>query len=78
VRTTIRRDYIVDFVAGDGRPCTVYFDFIVVANHSTLGRPTIDETTARAPAIISFECRVEVLMPSIVAYSVVSFLRPRA
>jgi hypothetical protein len=76
--TTVRRDYIVDLVAGDRRPCTVYFNFIVVANHATLGRPAIDETAARAPAIISFECRVEVLMPSVVAHPKVAFLRRRA
>jgi hypothetical protein len=78
VRTTVRRDYIVDLVTGDPRPCTVYFDFIVVANHATLGRPAIDETAARAPPIISFECRVEVLMPSVVAHPKVAFLRRRA
>ena len=39
---------------------------------------TIDQTAARALAIISFECRVEVPMPFIVAYPVVPFLRRRA
>ena len=77
MRPTIRRDHIVDLVAGDRRPSTVYFNFVVVANHATLGRPTIDQTAARALAIISFECRVEVLMPSIVAYPEVPFLRRR-
>src|SRR5262249_33703243 len=77
MRTTIRRDHIADLVAWDRRPCTVYFNFIVVANHATLGRPTVDQTAAWALAIISFECRVEVMMPSIVAYPVVSFLRRR-
>ena len=76
--TTIRRDHIVDLVLGNRRPCTVYFNFVVVANDATLGRPTIHQIAARASAIISFEFRVEVPMPFIVVYRVVSFLRCRA
>jgi hypothetical protein len=50
----------------------------VVANHATLGGPTIDQTATQASAIISFEFRVKVPMPFIMAYPVVSFLRRRA
>src|SRR5262245_9350813 len=75
VSATIGRDYVVDLVIGNRRPCTVHFNFVVVANHATLGRPTIHQIAARALAVISFELRVEALMPLIVAHSVVSFLR---
>src|SRR5256886_17004267 len=63
---------------GNRRPCTVHFNFVVVADHATLGRPTIHQIAARALAIVSFELRVEPLMPFIVADPVVSFLRRRA
>jgi hypothetical protein len=46
----------------------------VVANHTTLGRPAIHQAAARAPAIISFKFRVEVLMPFIVAHTELSLL----
>jgi hypothetical protein len=68
VSATIGRDYVVDRIVGNRRPHTVHFNFVVVANHATLGRPTIHDIAARAPAVISFECRVETLMPFIVAY----------
>jgi len=74
--TAIRRDYIIDLVSGNRHPGTVHLNFVVVADHTTLGRPTIHQIAARA-SVISFECRVESLMPFIVAYSVVSFLRCR-
>jgi hypothetical protein len=74
--TAIRRDYIIDLVSGNRHPGTVHLNFVVVADHTTLGRPTIHQIAARA-SVISFECRVESLMPFIVAYSVVSFLRYR-
>jgi hypothetical protein len=77
VSATIGRDHVVDFVVGNRRPYTVHFNFVVVANHATLGRPTIHYIAARAPAVISSELRVEALMPFIVACSVVSFLRGR-
>src|SRR5262249_32110336 len=73
----IGRDRVVDLIVGHRRPCTVHL-FVVVANHTTLGRPTIHQIAARALAIVSFEFRVEALMPFIVAHSVVSFLRRRA
>src|SRR5262245_15714643 len=57
VSATIGRDDVVDLVVGNRRPCAIHFDFVVVANHATLGRPTIHQTAARAPAIISFEVR---------------------
>src|SRR5262249_32586231 len=60
------------------RPCTVHFNLVVVANHATLGRPTIHQIAARALSVVSFELRVEALMPFIVARPVVSFLRRRA
>ena len=72
---TIGRDRVVDLVVGNRRPCTVHFNFVVVANHATLGRPTIHQIAARALAIVSFEFRVEALMPFIVACPVISFLR---
>jgi hypothetical protein len=78
VSATIGRDRVVDLVVGNRRPYTVHFNFVVVANHTTLGRPTIHQIAARALAIVSFEFRVEALMPFIVAHSVVSFLRRRA
>jgi hypothetical protein len=78
VSATIGRDRVVDLVVGNRRPHTVHFNFVVVANHTTLGRPTIHQIAARALAIVSFEFRVEALMPFIVAHSVVSFLRRRA
>ena len=72
----IANDY--DRLAGNRRPCTVHFNFVVVANDATLGRPTIHQIAARALAIVSFELRVETLMPFIMAYPVISFLRRRA
>jgi hypothetical protein len=77
VRTTVRRDHIVDLIIGDQRPFAVHLNFVVVANHATLGRPTIHQIAARTLAIVSFELRVETLMPFIVAYPIVSFLRRR-
>ena len=73
--TTIGRDHVVNLVTGNRHPFAVHFDFIVVANHATLGRATIHQVAARALAVISFERRVEALMPFIVAYPVISFLR---
>jgi hypothetical protein len=67
VSATIGRNDVVDLVVGDRRPDTVHFNFVVVANDTTLGRPTIHQIAARAPAIIPFEFRVEALMPFIVA-----------
>jgi hypothetical protein len=78
VSATIGRDYVVDLVVGNGRPYTVHFNFVVVANHATLGRPTIHQIAARTLAVVSFEFRVEALMPFIVAHPIVSFLRRRA
>jgi hypothetical protein len=78
VGTTIRRDHIVDLVVGNWHPFAVDFDFVVVANHATLGRATIHQVAARTLAIVSFELRVEVLMPFIVTYPIVSVLRCRA
>ncbi len=73
--TTIGRDHVVNLVTGNRRPFAVQFDFVVVANHATLGRATIHQVAARTLAVISFEVRVEALMPFIVACPVISVLR---
>ena len=73
--TAIRRDRIIDLVGGNRRPRAVHLNFLVVANHATLGRATIHQVAARTLAVISFELRVEALMPFIVACPVISFLR---
>jgi hypothetical protein len=72
VGTAIGRNHIVDPVVGNWHPFAVDFDFAVVANHATLGRTTIHQVAARALAIVSFELRVEVLMPLIVTYPILS------
>src|SRR5215475_5817723 len=72
--TAIRRDYIIDLVAGNRHPGTVHLNFVVVADHATLGRPTIHQIAART-SVVSSELRVEALMPCIVARPVVSLLR---
>src|SRR2546429_8935280 len=77
VSATIGRDHVIDLVVGNRRPCTVHLNFVVVANHATLGRPTIHQTATRASAIISLKFRVEVPMPFMMVYSVVSLLRRR-
>jgi hypothetical protein len=50
VSATIGRDYVVDRIVGNRRPRTVHFNLVVVTNHATLGRPTIHQIAARAPA----------------------------
>ena len=72
--TTVGRDRIVNLIIGNRRPFAVHFDFVVVANHATLGRATIHQVAART-SVISSELRVEALMPFIVTHPVVSFLR---
>jgi hypothetical protein len=76
--TTIGRDHVVNLVTGNPHPFAVHFDLVVVAHHAALGRATIHQVAARALAVISFERRVEALMPFIVACPVISFLRPCA
>ena len=73
--TTIGRDHVVNLVTGNPHPFDVHFDLVVVAYHAALGRATIHQVAARTLAVISFERRVEALMPFIVAYPVISFLR---
>src|SRR4029450_14137207 len=73
VSATIGRDHIVDLVVGNRRPDTVHFNFVVVANDATLGRPTIHQIAART-SVVSSELRVEALMPFIVTRTVVSLL----
>src|SRR5262245_61274875 len=74
VSATIGRDHVIDLVVGNRRPNTVHFNFVVIANDATLGRPTIDQIAART-SVVSSELRVEALMPFIVARTVVSLLR---
>src|SRR6476660_6510453 len=76
--TTIGRDHVVNLITGDPHPFAVHFDLVVVAHHAALGRATIHQVAARALAVISFERRVEALMPFIVACPVIPFLRRRA
>src|SRR5882757_9774644 len=73
--TTIGRDHVVNLVTGNPHPFAVHFDLVVVAHHAALGRATIRQVATRALAVISFERRVEALMPFIVACPVISFLR---
>src|SRR5262245_29027591 len=76
VSATIGRDHVIDLVVGNRRPNTVHFNFVVIANDATLGRPTIHQIAART-SVVSSELRVEALMPFLMAYPVVSFLRCR-
>ncbi len=78
VSETIGRDHVVNLVVGNRRPHTIHLNFVVAANHAALSRPTIHQIAARTLAIISFEFRVEALMPFIMAHPVVFFLRRRA
>src|SRR5262245_32779918 len=54
VSATIGRDDVVDLVVGNRSPRTVHFNFVVVANHATLSRPTIHQIAART-SVVSFE-----------------------
>ena len=72
--TAIRRDHVVNRINGNQHPFAVHFDFVVVADHSTLGRATIHQVAARTFAAISLELRVEILMPVTVAHPVTSVL----
>jgi hypothetical protein len=74
VSATIGRDHVIDLVVGYRRPNTVHFNFVVIANDATLGRPTIHQIAAQT-SVVSSELRVEALMPFIVARTVVSLLR---
>src|SRR6516225_372018 len=76
VSATIGRDHVIDLVVGNRRPNTVHFNLVVVANDTTLGRPTIHQIAART-SVVSSELRVEALMPFIVAHPVISLLRRR-
>jgi len=78
MRTTIWRDDVVDLVIWNWRPLAVYFDFVMVANHTALSRATVHEVTAGAFAVVSVQLRVEALMPFIVAYPKIPLLRRAA
>jgi hypothetical protein len=41
VSTTVGCDHVVNRIIRDRHPFAVHFDFVVVANHATLGRATI-------------------------------------
>jgi hypothetical protein len=55
MRTTIRRDHIVDLVIGNRRPFAIHFDFVMIADHAALRRATVHEVTAGAFAVVSVE-----------------------
>src|SRR5262249_19355065 len=74
VSATIGRDHVIDLAVGNRHPNIVHFNFVVIANDATLGRPTIHQIAART-SVVSSELRVEALMPFIVARPVVSLLR---
>ena len=76
--TTIGRDHVVNLVTGNPHPFAVHFDLVVVAHRAALGRATIHQVAARTLAVISFEIRVEALMPFIVACPVIPLLRRAA
>jgi hypothetical protein len=78
MRTTIWRDDVVDLVIWNWRPLAVYFDFVMVADHTALSRATVHEATAGAFAVISVQLRVKIHMPAVVGCPVVSFLRRAA
>ena len=75
MRTTIRRDHIVDLVIGNRRPFAVDLDLVMVADHAALRRAAVHEVTAGAFAVVSVELQVKVFMPPIVADPEISFLR---
>jgi hypothetical protein len=57
MRTTIRRDHIVDLVIGNRRPFAIYFDLVMIADHAALRRATVYEVTAGAFAVVSVELK---------------------
>jgi hypothetical protein len=63
MRTTIRRDHIVDLVIGNRRPFAVDLDLVMVADDAALRRAAVHEITAGA---VSVELQVKVFMPPIV------------
>ena len=75
MRTTIWRDHVVDLVIWNRRPLAVYFDFVMVADHTALSRATVHEVTAGAFAVVSVQLRVEALMPFVVACPGIPLLR---
>ena len=54
VRTTIGRDHVIYLVLRNWHPFAVNLDFIVVANHATLGWATIHQVAARTSSVIPF------------------------
>jgi hypothetical protein len=50
VSATIGRDDAVDFVVRNRRPYAVHFNFVVVANHATLGRAQLAAFAGQASA----------------------------
>src|SRR5262249_59854760 len=76
--TAIWRDHMVDLVIWNRRPLAVDFDFVMVADHTTLSRATVHEVTAGAFAVVSVQLRVKALMPFVVACPGISLLRGAA
>jgi hypothetical protein len=64
VGTAIRRDHVINRVNGNPHPFAIHFDFVVVLNHSTLSRATIQQVAARTFAVISLELRVAASLES--------------
>jgi hypothetical protein len=75
MRTTIRRDHIVDLVIGNRRPFAIDLDLVRSADHAALRRAAVHEITAGVFAVVSVELQVKVFMPPIVADPEISFLR---
>ena len=55
VSTTVGCNHILNLVIGDRGPLAIHFDFVVVADHTTLGRTTIHHVAARTLTVISLE-----------------------
>jgi hypothetical protein len=67
VSAAVRRYHVANRVTGNQHPLAVHLDFVMVADHPTLGRAAIRQAAARTLAVISSELRIEVPMPFIVA-----------
>ena len=55
VSTAVGCNHIINLVIRDWGPFAIHFDFVVVANRTTLGWTTIHHVAARTVAVISFE-----------------------
>jgi hypothetical protein len=77
VSAPVRRHDMVYLVTGNPHPFAVHFDFVVITDHTALGRATVQQVAARTSAVIPSELGVELLMPSLVADPQTPFLRRR-